>query len=117
LIFLIEEITNKQTKITMEFVKFTFPTKEDIGTALYDSVAVAMGALTEAPLPDAPLTEEHVSSLYEMGQGMVNAFMQMPVPTLIPQMGKIPLEEWSASHQTITLEEWSASQQTLDEDP
>lgn len=101
----------------MEFVKFTFPTKEDIGTALYDSVAVAMGALTEAPLPDAPLTEEHVSSLYEMGQGMVNAFMQMPVPTLIPQMGKIPLEEWSASHQTITLEEWSAPHQTLDEDP
>ena len=54
--FLIEEITNKQTKITMEFVKFTFPTKEDIGTALYDSVAVAMGALPEASLPEAPLT-------------------------------------------------------------
>jgi len=101
LIFLIEEITNKQTKITMEFVKFTFPTKEDIGTALYDSVAVAMGALPDAPLPDAPLTEEHVYSLYEMGQGMVNSFMQMPVPTLMPQMGKIPLEEWSASNQTL----------------
>jgi hypothetical protein len=93
---LIEEITNKQTKITMEFVKFTFPTKEDIGTALYDSVAVAMGAL-----PEAPVAEEHVYSLYEMGQGMVSSFMQMPVPTIIPQMGKIPLEEWSASHQTL----------------
>ena len=101
LIFLIEEITNKQTKITMEFVKFTFPTKEDIGTTLYDSVAVAMGALTEAPLPEAPVTEDHVYSLYEMGQGMVNSFMQMPVPTLMPQMGKIPLEEWSASNQTL----------------
>ena len=108
---MVEGITNKQTKITMEFVKFTFPTKEDIGTALYDSVAVAMGALTEAPLPDAPLpdapltdaplTEEHVYSLYEMGQGMINSFMQMPVPTLMPQMGKIPLEEWSASNQTL----------------
>ena len=100
----------------MEFVKFTFPTKEDIGTALYDSVAVAMGALPDAPLPDAslpeaslpeaslpeaPLTEEHVYSLYEMGQGMINSFMQMPVPTLMPQMGKIPLEEWSASNQTL----------------
>ena len=104
----------------MEFVKFTFPTKEDIGTALYDSVAVAMGALpdvspTVAPLPDAPLpdaplpdaplpdaspTEGHVSSLYEMGQGMINSFMQMPLPQL-PQMGKIPLEEWSAPHQTL----------------
>ena len=89
----------------MEFVKFTFPTKEDIGTALYDSVAVAMGALPDAPLPDAPLpeaspTEEHVSSLYEMGQGMINSFMQMPLPQL-PQMGKIPLEEWSAPHQTL----------------
>ncbi len=101
MIFLIEEITNKQTKITMEFVKFTFPTKEDIGTALYDSVASAMGALPDAPLPDAPLTEEHVYSLYEMGQGMINSFMQMPVPTIIPQMGKIPLEEWSASNQTL----------------
>ena len=89
----------------MEFVKITFPTKEDIGTALYDSVAAAMGALTEAPLPEAPLTEaplpeEQVSSLYEMGQGMINSFMQMPLPQL-PQMGKIPLEEWSAPHQTL----------------
>jgi hypothetical protein len=90
----------------MEFVKFTFPTKEDIGTALYDSVASALGALPDAPLPDAPLpgvsstdvppTDGHVYSLYEMGHGMISSFMQMPVP----QMGKIPLEEWSASHQT-----------------
>ena len=85
----------------MEFVKFTFPTKEDIGTALYDSVAAAMGALPDAPLPEAPVTEEQVYSLYEMGQGMINSFMQMPVPTIIPQMGKIPLEEWSASNQTL----------------
>ena len=85
----------------MEFVKITFPTKEDIGTALYDSVAAAMGALPDAPLPEAPLNEEQVNTLYELGQGLITSFMQMPVPTLmtqlpLPQMRKIPLEEWSA---------------------
>jgi len=82
-------------------VKITFPTKEDIGTALYDSVAAAMGALPDAPLPEAPLNEEQVNTLYELGQGLITSFMQMPVPTLmtqlpLPQMRKIPLEEWSA---------------------
>ena len=82
-------------------MKITFPTKEDIGTALYDSVAAAMGALPDAPLPEAPLNEEQVNTLYELGQGLITSFMQMPVPTLmtqlpLPQMRKIPLEEWSA---------------------
>ena len=71
----------------MEFVKITFPTKEDIGTCLYDSVAAAMEIL-----PDVTPNEGQVGSLYEMGQGMINTFMQMPMP----QMGKIPLEEWSS---------------------
>ena len=85
----------------MEFVKITFPTKEDIATGLYDSVAAAMEAI-----PDATPTEEQVSSLYEMGWGIVNSFAKIPMPQVsmpqipMPQMGKIPLEEWSSSPQS-----------------
>ena len=105
----------------MEFVKITFPTKEDIASTIYDSVAAAMGTdmVTDVVTDGGP-----APSLYEIAGSLVQSLdslptlplptlslplptlptLSLPLPTLptlsltttMPQMGKIPLEEWSA---------------------
>ena len=85
----------------MEFVKITFPTKEDIASTIYDSVAAAMGTdmVTDVVTDGGP-----APSLYEIAGSLVQSLDSLPLPTLptlsltttMPQMGKIPLEEWSA---------------------
>mgnify|MGYP006096772893 CR=1 FL=1 len=95
----------------MEFVKITFPTKEDIASTIYDSVAAAMGTdmVTDVVTDGGP-----APSLYEIAGSLVPSLDSLPtlplptlslplptlptlsLPTTMPQMGKIPLEEWSA---------------------
>ena len=76
----------------MEFVKFTFPTKEDIASTVYDSVAVAVESIPAVPAPEVSATfTEQMSSLWSLGEGMVASISTRPV-----HFRKIPLEEWSS---------------------
>ena len=77
----------------MEFVKITFPTKEDIASTVYDSIAVAVDSIPAVPVPDevsATFTEQ-MSSLWSLGEGMVTSISTRPV-----HFRKIPLEEWDS---------------------
>ena len=77
----------------MEFVKITFPTKEDIASTVYDSVAVAVEAipgLQSESLSSISFTEQ-ACALYEMGQEVVSSISQRPL-----HLRKVSLEEWSS---------------------
>lgn len=103
----------------MEFVKITFPTKEDIASTIYDSVAAAMGTdMVTDVVTDEVTDGGQAHSLYEIAGSLVQSLDSLPtlplptlslplptlslplptlsLPTTMPQMGKIPLEEWSA---------------------
>ena len=76
----------------MEFVKITFPTKEDIASTVYDSIAVAVDSIPAVPVPEVSATfTEQMSSLWSLGEGMVTTISTRPV-----HFRKIPLEEWSS---------------------
>ena len=99
----------------MEFVKITFPTKEDIASTIYDTVAAAMGTdVVTDEVTDEVTDGGQAPSLYEIAGSLgpsLDSLPTLPLPTLplptlplptlslpttMPQMGKIPLEEWSA---------------------
>ena len=77
----------------MEFVKFTFPTKEDIASTVYDSVAVAVEAIPSVQPPEeisVPFTEQ-MSVMWSLGKDLVASASSRPV-----HFRKVPLEGWSS---------------------